>query len=119
MRGWFSQSISYRFLRAHAFKNAPALVQACGLAHYIVDLIASRERPPVQEHNSALVPLQKIACGFEHDVRTEVILPGRVLDFADRKKSVADHIFAEHTAGCSSCQLTRKRSLAGAGKARH
>jgi hypothetical protein len=113
------QVLSGDFFRADALEDAPALLQGSGCVHYVVDLIAAREWAPVEEEDAIGLSLQEVASSFQHDLKAEVILPGRVFDFPRRKERVADLVFAQHTAGGAGGQLAGERGFAGAGKARH
>ena len=88
-------------------------------AHDVVDLVAARKRPAVEEDNTVGISLQELACGFKHEMQAEVILTGRVFDFVGGKKSVPDLIFIKYPAAQATSEFARKRSLSAARKAGH
>ncbi|MGA9542665.1 MAG: hypothetical protein WBQ85_03800, partial [Candidatus Sulfotelmatobacter sp.] len=94
--------------------DAPALVQRVCSAHDVVDLVAARERPAIEEDKSVWISLQELARGFKHEMQAEVILAGRVFDFVGAKESVPDLIFIKYPAAQSTRQFAGERSFTAA-----
>src|ERR1700752_1772564 len=103
------QSSADSFLRAETFQDSPWLRKGCSGRQYVVDLVAPREGASVQENHLSRIARKQAAGNYNHQLKTKILLPRRVLDLFREKDSVSKIVFTHHPSVDLPSQFARKR----------
>jgi len=91
--GYEFKATPRRFIRADALDNLRRLGEFACEFYDAIDLIAARERTPIENNDARQVSLKQVTRGIEHDLHHEIVLLDGVLDIFRREKRSTDFIF--------------------------